>query len=98
MAAMLQNLHPTSRHPVPVACLGRLAVNLAAQGKNLGKTLLLDALGRCAKMSADVALYAVEVQAIDEQARNFYLKYGFVPLADDPHHLYLSIKAIKKLG
>ena len=86
------------RHPVPVAVLGRLAVNLAAQGKNLGKTLLLDALKRCSQLSIQVALYAVEVNAIDDQARSFYFKFGFIPLADDPLHLYLSMKAVRKLG
>ena len=86
------------RHPVPVACLGRLAVTQAAQGQNLGKALLLDALRRCSQASAEVALHAVEVEAIDEDAKRFYLKYGFLPLADDPLHLYLSMKAIQQLG
>lgn len=85
-------------HPVPVACLGRLAVTQAAQGKNLGKDLLLDALRRCGKQSAEIALFAVEVEAIDETAKNFYLKYGFAPLADDPLHLYLLMKKIRQLG
>jgi GNAT superfamily N-acetyltransferase len=86
------------RHPVPVARLGRLAVTLGAQGHNLGKTLLVDALRRCNRLSAELALHAVEVEAIDETARNFYLKYGFTPLADDPLHLYLSMKTVEKLG
>jgi GNAT superfamily N-acetyltransferase len=86
------------RHLVPVACLGRLAVTQAAQGQKLGKLLLMDALGRCSRASAEVALYAVEVVAIDDKARDFYLKYGFMPLTDDPHHLYLSMKAIHQFG
>jgi GNAT superfamily N-acetyltransferase len=85
------------RHPVPVACLGRLAVAQAAQGTGLGKALLLDALRRCSQAATEVALYAVEVEAIDEEARNFYLKYGFTSLADDPLHLYLSMKTIRQL-
>ena len=85
-------------HPVPVACLGRLAVTQAAQGQSLGKALLLDALKRCSQASAELALYAVEVEAIDEEAKKFYLKYGFTPLTDDPLHLYLSMKTIQKLG
>jgi GNAT superfamily N-acetyltransferase len=85
------------RHPVPVACLGRLAVTQTAQGQNLGKILLLDALRRCSQASAEVALHAVEVEAIDDEAKRFYLKYGFIPLADNPFHLYLSMKAIRQL-
>jgi GNAT superfamily N-acetyltransferase len=86
------------RHPVPLAVLGRLAVAQAAQGRSLGKALLLNALERCSRSSAEMALYAVEVKAIDDEAKRFYLKYGFVPLADDPFHLYLSMKAIRQLG
>jgi GNAT superfamily N-acetyltransferase len=86
------------RHPVPVARLGRLAVTQAAQGRSLGKALLLYALKRCTQVSAEVALYAVEVEAIDEAARSFYLKYGFTSLAADPFHLYLSMKTVEKLG
>lgn len=86
------------RHPVPVARLGRLAVTETAQGQQLGKALLLDALRRCSQLSLEVALYAVEVEAIDEQAKGFYLKFGFTPLTDDPFHLYLSLKAIRALG
>lgn len=86
------------RHPAPVACLGRLAVPRAAQGQQLGKALLLDALRRCSQSSLQIALYAVEVEAIDEEAKGFYLKYGFTPLADDPLHLYLSMKTVRALG
>ncbi len=85
------------RHPVPIACLGRLAVTQTARGQKLGTMLLLDALRRCSLSAAEVALYAVEVTAIDEEAKGFYLKYGFTPLLDDPLHLYLSLKAIQHL-
>src|SRR5258708_6504734 len=42
------------RHQVPVACLGRLAVTQTAQGQKLGKLLLLDALARCGRSSAEI--------------------------------------------
>jgi GNAT superfamily N-acetyltransferase len=86
------------RHPAPVATLGRLVVTQAAQGRKLGKALLVNALLRCSQSSGEVALFAVEVQAIDDEAKEFYLKYGFAPLADDALHLYLAMKAIRQLG
>ncbi|MEX2114801.1 MAG: hypothetical protein WD845_16530 [Pirellulales bacterium] len=43
-------------------------------------------------------LRAIEVDAIDAAARTFYLKYGFVPLADDPRHLFLPLHVIRKLN
>jgi GNAT superfamily N-acetyltransferase len=86
------------RYPVPVAHLGRLAVDRTAQGRGLGAFLLVDALKRVLKTADQIGLYAVEVYALNAQAKAFYLKYGFQPLLDDPFHLYLSIKTLRKLG
>ena len=85
------------RHPIPVAHLGRLAVDESAQGQRLGEYLLLHALSRCSKHAKSIGIHAVEVYALDGEAREFYLKYGFTSLVDDPLHLYLSMKAIRKL-
>jgi GNAT superfamily N-acetyltransferase len=82
---------------VPVVLLGRLAVDQSMQGKGLGSFLLIDALRRALQVSKEVGIRAVEVDALDEQARSFYLKYGFVPLLDDPNHLYLPMHVIRKL-
>ena len=60
--------------------------------------VLVDALKRCGLFAESLGLYAVEVRALDERARGFYLKYGFAPLVDDPLHLYLSMKAVRQLG
>ncbi len=86
------------RHPVPVALLGRLAVDLTARGQRLGETLLLDALRRCGSLADDLGLFAVEVHAIDDEAVRFYLKYGFLALLDEPGHLYLPIKTVRTLN
>ncbi len=82
---------------VPVVLLGRLAVDRSMQGQGLGAFLLIDALRRVVHISQHVGVRAVEVDAIDAAARRFYLKFGFLPLLDDPHHLLLPIDAIRKL-
>lgn len=82
---------------VPVIHLGRLAIDLKAQGKGIGKLLFYDDLQRCLIVADQIGIYAVEVYALNEPARQFYLKYGFSELSDDLFHLYLSIKAIRKL-
>jgi GNAT superfamily N-acetyltransferase len=82
---------------VPVVLLGRLAVDQSMHGKGLGSFLLIDALRRALLVSKEVGIRAVEVDALDERARSFYLKYGFVPLLDDPNHLYLPMHVIRKL-
>ena len=83
------------RHPVPVVLLARLAVDQAVQGRGLGEALLVDALGRCLGLAEELGIHAVEVDAIDGQARAFYEKYGFVPLLDREMHLFLPIGTIK---
>jgi len=85
------------RYPIPIAHLGRLAVDLSARGQGLGEHLLLDALARITMVAGEIGIYAVEVYALNESAKNFYLKYGFKPLLDDPLHLYLPLKVLRKL-
>jgi GNAT superfamily N-acetyltransferase len=85
------------RYPVPVAHLGRLAVGLTAQGKGLGRLLLLDAMERIIRAADSIGIHAIEVWAKDEDARRFYAKYGFAQLLDDPFHLYISIQTVRKL-
>ena len=82
---------------VPVVLIGRLAVELSVQGQNRGELLLLDALKRAESLSESIGIRAVEVDAINTQAKRFYLKYGFVPMKDHPFHLYLPMHVILKL-
>jgi GNAT superfamily N-acetyltransferase len=86
------------RYPIPVVHLGRLAVDLHHQGKGLGEFLLMDALKRAQMVSEQIGVYAVEVRAIDEGARRFYVKYGFTELKDDKLHLYLPMSVVGKLA
>jgi ribosomal protein S18 acetylase RimI-like enzyme len=86
------------RYPVPVAQIGRLAVSRPTQGKELGQMLLLDAMERIIRAADSIGIHAIEVRAKDRQAMTFYTRYGFVPLLDDPLHLYISIQTVRKLG
>lgn len=85
------------KYPVPVAHLGRLAVDRSAQGQGLGSHLLIDALSRVSRAERELGIHAIEVVAIDAAAQRFYLKYGFTALADDPHHLFISMRTVRKL-
>jgi GNAT superfamily N-acetyltransferase len=85
------------RLDVPVVLIGRLAVDQSVQGQGLGALLLVDALRRSLQISEQVGIRAVEVDALDDAARNFYLKFGFCSLLDDPRHLFLTMAEIRKL-
>ena len=76
---------------VPATLLGRLAVDVRHRRLGLGEFLLLDALHRSLEASQRVASFAVIVDAKDESARQFYLKFGFVPLPDSPRRLFLPM-------
>jgi GNAT superfamily N-acetyltransferase len=58
-----------SKHfPIPVCLIARLAVDRSEQGAGLGRSLLLDALRRSERASRSVAMRAVLVHALDEEA------------------------------
>lgn len=81
-------------YPIPVARIGRLAVDKTWQGTGLGEQLLRDALWRCVNLSKEIGLFSVLVDAKHERAKAFYLKYGFRELIDQPLSLYLPISSI----
>jgi GNAT superfamily N-acetyltransferase len=85
------------RHPIPTAHLGRLAVDRRHQGRGLGERLLVDALQRVLDAADRIGIHAVTVHALNDRARSFYLSYGFIPLADDPGHLFLPMATIREM-
>lgn len=84
-------------YPIPVILLARLAVDRTAHGQGVGAVLLFDALKRATEASQVSAAYAVIVDALDENARKFYLHYDFEESLDDPMRLFLPVRDIKAL-
>lgn len=82
---------------VPVMVLGRLAVERAMQGQGLGAALLKDALLRTVNVAQNAGIRAVLVHAISENARHFYLRYGFRVSHIDPMTLMLPVQRIETL-
>ena len=54
------------RHPIPSALVGRLAVDRLAQGHDLGKMLLADAVQGASGAANSVAICATVVDSKDE--------------------------------
>lgn len=86
------------RIDIPVVLLGRLAVDRGSQGQGLGALLLVDALRRAQHLAEQIGIRGVEVDAIDEAAQSFYLRFGFTQLVDAPRHLFLPMRVIRKLN
>lgn len=83
------------RRPIPVVILARLAVDTAHQARGLGRSLLQDALFRCAAAAREVGVRACVVHALPE-ARAFYEAFGFEASPSDSLHLALLMKDLEK--
>ena len=85
------------RYPLlPATLLGRLAISSSCRGQHLGRFLLMDALYRSWRNTSEVASIGVVVEALDENARAFYLHHEFGSLGDHPDKLFLAMATIEK--
>lgn len=80
--------------PIPVAVIGRLAVDLAFHGRGIGAGLLQDALRRALFASAGIGARAVIVHAIDDDVVPFYASFGFRPFPTDARTLWMATETI----
>lgn len=83
--------------PLPVARLARLAVDRRYQKQGLGELLLADALARCLRLSEQIGMVGVVVDAKNEQARGYYERFEFERFPESPLTLWLPSAAIARL-
>lgn len=78
---------------MPVALIGRLAVDERARGRRLGEAIVLDALLRVITAAEIIGCLGVIVDAKDEDAERFYVKYDFVTVdaTSWPHRMFVPI-------
>lgn len=81
--------------PIPVARVGRLAVDKEYQGQGLGGALLFDAIMRATQ--TDIGVYAVSVDAKDRQAADFYEHFGFIPFPKSPLTLFFPTRQVSSI-
>ncbi|RYC14015.1 GNAT family N-acetyltransferase [Ciceribacter ferrooxidans] len=79
-------------NPIPMAILGRLAVDRAWQGRGLGAALLQDAALRAGQAAHIMGIRGILVHALSEEAKAFYEHYGFVAAPQQPMTLVLSLR------
>jgi GNAT superfamily N-acetyltransferase len=82
--------------PVPVMVLGRLAVDLAYQGRGLGAGLLRDAILRTLRAAEVGGIRAILVHAISAEAKRFYESHGFAASPVDPMTLMVTVADAEK--
>jgi GNAT superfamily N-acetyltransferase len=77
--------------PIPMAVLGRLAVDRSFQGQGLGVAILRDAVLRTRQAATILGIRGLLVHAISEDAKRFYEHYGFTPGPANPMTLVMSL-------
>ena len=77
--------------PIPVMILGRLAIDQAWQGQQLGTDLLQDAVLRTIQAAAIGGIRALIVHAKDERVAAFYQRHGFLDSPIRPLTLFLPL-------
>lgn len=91
-AAMPRSIR-TGQPPDPIPCLllGQLATDRNWAGQGVGTGLLRHALERCVEAAALIGGRALVVNAVDDDAAEFWMRRGFIPSRDDPMILFRSI-------
>lgn len=103
-AVHLEHLPPETqrrlpRYPlVPVILLGRIAIDGEYQDQHLGEALLFNALRRAFEVgTGEIAAMAVIVDALHDDARAFYERYGFKRFPENDLRLFLPMQTIGQL-
>jgi hypothetical protein len=91
--ASLPNLYSKNvpKYPIGVGRILKLAIDLRHQKKRYGEHLLFHAIDKISEAADAVGSFAVVVDAKDQGAKEFYLKYGFIPFQDKPSSLFLPL-------
>lgn len=98
VGSVLQRRLP--RYPLPVALIGRLAVDTRAQRRGFGQLLLVDALRRVVQVASQLGCIGVIVDAKNASAQAFYEQHDFVTLPVStgwPQRLFLPIQTAQLL-
>jgi GNAT superfamily N-acetyltransferase len=94
-AGALQERFP--RYPIPVALIGRLAVDQRARGAGIGALLLGDAVRRVLAVADHIGCIGIIVDALDTDAESFYAHFGFAVLEPTPYprRMFLPIETAR---
>lgn len=78
--------------PIPVMVIGRLAVDYNWQSQGIGRGLVRDAVLRTLQAATIAGIRAILVHALNEEAKQFYEKCGFISSPVAPMTLMVTIK------
>jgi GNAT superfamily N-acetyltransferase len=83
--------------PVPVALIGRLAVDRRFQRQGIGAALLRDAVLRVIGAAETIGIRAILVHAMTEEAKQLYERFGFAPSPIEPMTVMITVEAARRI-
>lgn len=87
-----------SRYPeLSAVLLARLARDIDWRGKGIGELLLIEALRMTSAAADSVGVAFLIVDAIDQQAAEFYLDFGFQSFDDSNRKLFMAMATMKEI-
>jgi GNAT superfamily N-acetyltransferase len=81
--------------PIPVAILGRLAVDQAWHGQGIGRALFRDSALRVMQAAEAIGIRGVLVHAISDEAKAFYLALGLSQSPLEPMTLMVTLADLR---
>jgi GNAT superfamily N-acetyltransferase len=81
--------------PIPVAVLGRLAVDRTFHGQGIGRALFRDSALRVMQASGAIGIRGMLVHAISDEAKAFYLALGLSQSPLDPMTLMVTLTDLR---
>jgi GNAT superfamily N-acetyltransferase len=91
------NVRRNQPQMVPIIVVGRLAVDRNHQGRGVGSHLLREPSSVQCGSPTSSGVRAILVHALNDEARQFYLRYDFEPSPTDHLQLFLLIKDAQEL-
>lgn len=85
------------QYPIPLVILARLAVDADYQRRELGFSLLQDAIMRTVSISDQAGIRALLTHPIDAKADAFYRRFGFESTPTHDRQLILLLKDARRL-
>jgi len=81
--------------PIPVAILGRLAIDTTLQGRGLGRALFRDAALRVLSAAQTIGIRGLLVHAISDEVALFYRALGLDTLPNEPRTLVVTLAELE---
>lgn len=82
---------------IPGIKLARLAVSKEYQRQGIGGVLIIEAMQRASIIADNAGGIGLFVDAKDENAQNYYHRYGFISLQDNPLEMFLALTTLRTI-